>query len=196
MGMMKLGQIAGTLVLALGLSACVDATMEIEVTSEETAKGIMIVSMDRGFYEMSQASDTGDNDFCDDGSVEIVEDKAICTEVKEGRFDEITFDDSSSESEKLKITSAGPGLVRVAFPTSTMANDFGAGDASDEEAQKMMEAFFAGHYLTLKVSGGDIVESNMEIAEDGQSAQLVIGFMDLVNGEADIPEEAYAVVRQ
>jgi len=196
MGMINFGRVTGTLVMALGLTACVDATMEVEVTSDETAKGVMIVSMDRGFYEMSQASESGNNDFCENGSVELVDDKAICTSTEEGRFDEITFDESSSEDQKLKIDLVSPGLVRVAFPTASMTADFGDNDTNDEETKKMMEGFFAGHYLTLKVSGGEIVDSNMEIAEDGQSAQLVIGFLDLISGEVDIPEEAYAVVRK
>jgi hypothetical protein len=168
-----------------------DATMEIEVLSETSARGTMTMSMDKEFYDMAQASEEG-GDFCEDGDVTLTEDTAICTSTKEGSFDELAFDEGGDDP--LSFTSAGPGLVRVAFPTGNMQSDMSE-DASDPQTAAMMKTFFEGHFLTLRVGGGEITETNMTLADDGMSAELVIPFEEMMTGEADLPDEAYAIVK-
>ena len=189
-------RLAAVLGLTVGLSACVDASMEIEVLSTKAAKGTMVMAMEKSMYEMGQSADDSSDGFCDDGTLEITEDNAICTTVKEGGFDELTFDTGSEEEERISITSVGNGLIRVVFPTGNMSSEMGGEDTSDPEMAKMMETFLTGHYLTMKVSGGEIVESNMEVAADGQSAELKIALVDLINSEAGLPAEVYAVVKK
>lgn len=195
MGIAMIGRTAGVFILALGLTACADAALEIEILSESTARGQMIISLDRAVYETPQGKAIADEGFCNESPAVFTQDKVVCTMVEEGTFAEISFDEGQSIAERMKITSAGPGLVRVSFPTRTLAPDVVQGDPNDPQTQQII-ALFTGHSVTLKVSGGDIVESNMAIAGDGQSAQLVIPIADLVTGMMDAPEEAYAIVRK
>jgi hypothetical protein len=103
--------------------------------------------------------------------------------------------------------------VRVSFPTSEFQNGLnaaaasGPGDASDassddaqtkaaaEQMKAAMGAYFAGHFLTIKIEGGEITDSNMTIAGDKQSAEDKIAFTDILNGTAKLPAELYAVVK-
>jgi hypothetical protein len=61
--------------------------------------------------------------------------------------------------------------------------------------KQAMAAYFDGHFLTLRISGGEITDSNMTIAADKQSAEDKIAFTDLINGTAKFPDELYAVVK-
>ena len=195
----QFSRIAGALALTLGLAGCIDATVEVDVTSPTTAKATMTQVMEKSMYDMVKAgAESGEtqSDFCEDGEVTVEGESATCVISKEGKFDELTFDEEDGE-ETLKITPAGPGLVRVAFPTEDMKGEIGADDAEmDAQTKAMMVSFFEGHSLSLKVSGGEIVESNMDIAGDKRSAEKVIPFLDLINGDADLPDELYAVVKK
>ena len=101
---------------------------------------------------------------------------------KEGKFADLAFDNGK---EQVNFTSAGPGLVRVAFPTAELssginaaANGNNGGAAEDpqtkqtqDQMKQAMAAYFAGHFLTLRIEGGEITDSNMTIAADKQSAE-------------------------
>src|SRR5690606_30565626 len=110
----------------------------------------------------------------------------------EGTFAELIAGMESEEG-GLTFTPAGPGLVRVAFDTTDMAEEVSGEEELDAETRQMMEAFFTGHNITIRVSGRDIVETNMDKAAG--AAEKVIPILDLINGTADLPDELYAVVR-
>jgi hypothetical protein len=196
----SLGRLAGVLAVTIGLAGCIDATMEVEVTSETSARGIVTEVMDKAIYDMvetgreSGAASTS-SDFCDGGKLTLEGEKAICTLVREGPFSAVTFDAEGTAS--VEISSAGPGLVRVAFPSEAMKKQVGAGqEKMDAETRAMLVQFFTGHALTLKVSGGDITETNMTIAGDGKSASLSIPFLGLIEGSIHLPDELYAIVKK
>jgi hypothetical protein len=194
------GRLVGALALALGLAGCIDATMEVEVTSEATARGTMIQVMDKAIYDMveqgrkSGAAST-ESDFCDDGKLTLEGEKAICTVVRQGPFSAVTFDAEGTAS--VAFSAAGPGLVRVAFPSAALKKQVGAGrEDMDPETRAMLVQFFTGHALTLKVSGGDILETNMTIAVDGKSASASIPFLALIDGKIHLPDALYAIVKK
>ena len=103
------------------------------------------------------------------------------------------------------IGQKGPGLVlltpgidrmvRVSLRTARMKTEIGADEAMDDETRKMVEAFFAGRGATVRFSGLEITDTNMDLSSDGRSAQQKIQFLDLLRGTADLPEEVYAVVQ-
>lgn len=208
-----IGRIAGAVALAVALAGCVDVTMDVKVKNEAEAEGTMTQTISAQFYPMlkaSKASDESSGDFCsrEDGGtlVENADGSATCTIAKAGKFADLGFDD---DKEKLSFTSAGPGLVRVAFPTDEFQQGIDAAAsagqaADDEDAQSKaaeaqmktaMTAYFAGHFLTLKIEGGEITESNMTIAPDKRSAEEKIPFTDIIGGTAKLPKELYAVVK-
>jgi hypothetical protein len=208
-----IGKLTGVLALTLGLAGCIDATVDVEVQSETNAKAVMTQKMGADIYSMvkmgaAQAKEgatttetpgtetAAEDEFCAGGELtEGSDGGATCVMSSEGAFADVKFGDTKDEDTAV-FTSAGPGLVKVAFPTKDMAGEIGAGEgAMDEETKQMMQAFFEGHTITLRVHGGEITDTNMTKAGDGQSAETVIPFLDLINGTAELPEELYAVVK-
>lgn len=183
---------AGALVLTLGLAGCIDVTMEIEVIDEANGRGTTTMVMDREFYDMSIQQ--SDEPFCDeDSELTVTETDATCVSVKEGSYADLIDSDDPNEPVPT-VVPLGDGTVRVTFPTASLADDM-AEDEMDAETLAMMQGFFAGKFMTLKASGGEVVDTNMTVADDGMSASLQIPFLDLMTGEADVPDEAYAIIR-
>lgn len=204
MNLSPIARAATILLLGAGLAGCMDMSVEVEVTSETTARGTMTQVMSAQVYPMIKASQSDDADarpedsFCHGGRLtENADGSADCVIVSEGPFAEMSFDGDDSK-EAVTFTSAGPGLVRVAFDTKDMQGDVtqAGGEEMDAETRKMMEAYFHGHFITLKVSGGEITDTNMARAPDGRSAETRIGFVDLLNGKTDLPDELFAIVKK
>jgi len=198
-------KLAGAIALALGLTGCIDATTEIEITSETTAKASLTQVMSADFYAMAkmgaaQAQDADSmagisTDFCADGTLtELPDGGARCDLVSEGSFDQLRLGEDF-DGDSLEFSSAGPGLVRVSFPAASLKSDVGGDQELDAETQQMMTAFFEGHTLTLRIKGREVVESNLEISADRTSAERVIPLLDLINATADLPDEFFAIVR-
>ena len=205
MRLQTIGRLAGVLALTIGLAGCIDVTMDVKVKSETEAQGTMVQTIAAQFYPMIKASATSDSKtdgFCtgkDGGKlVENSDGSGTCTITKDGKFADLAFDDGK---ETVKFTSAGPGLVRVAFPTAEFSSGLNAAggaddNASDAEAKKNAEqmkaamgAYFAGHFLTIKIEGGEITDTNMTLSADKLSAEDKIAFTDLLNGTAKLPDE-------
>lgn len=191
------GKLAATILLATGLAGCLDVNIDVAITSPTTAKATMTQVMGADFYAMVKMSDEDagnpEDAFCAEGDLsENSDGSATCTLVEEGPFADL---DLGQDEGGMTFTQAGPGLVRVALPTADMTAELGADEELDEETRQMVQAFFSGHNLTVSVSGAEIVETNMTLSGDGKSASQVIALLDLINGEADLPEELFAVVR-
>lgn len=192
------GKITGAIALTVALTGCIDVTMDIEVQNDTTGKATMTSVMGKDFYAMVKAgAETGDQnsdaDFCkeDEGTLtELPDGSAQCVQVKEGTFAELTEGEGDSG---LTYTVVSPGVVRVAFKTTDMQSEVTEG-AQDEESKAMLAAFFEGHFITVKVGGKKVTDTNMTLAGDATSAEVKIAFMDLINGTAELPEEYYAVV--
>ena len=192
-----IGRIAGVLAMTMGLAACVDMTEELAVTSDTTAKATMTMQMGADIYTMMKSADTAntkdDDKFCGKEGETLTENadgSATCVATSEGTFDQLKFDEGDS---KPTFTVVSPGVVRVAFPTKDMAGDLGKD--SDPQTAAMMKQMFDGHYVTLRITGRQITESNMTINGDKTAAEMKIAFLDLINGTAKLPDELYAVVQ-
>lgn len=209
-----IGRLAGALALTVSLAGCIDATVDVTVQSETEAQAVMTQTIGAQFYPMIKAgasAETGEDadSFCgkaDGGTlVENADGSATCTITKQGKFADLAFDGNKA----LTFTAAGPGLVRVAFPTGEFAKGLDAATraggaaagadadakAAQEQMKAMMTAYFAGHFLTVKVGGGEITDSNMTVAPDRRSAEEKIAFTDILAGTAKLPPELYAVVK-
>jgi hypothetical protein len=193
-----IGRIAGVVALTMGLAACVDMTEEIQITSETTAKATMTMVMGADIYAMMKSADTAnqkpDDKFCGKEGEKLTENSdgsATCVATSEGTFADLKFDEGDS---KPTFTVVSPGVVRASFPTKDMAGDLGK-DNSDPQTAAMMKQMFEGHFITIRISGKAINESNMTISADKTSAEIKIPFLDLIEGKANLPEELYAVVQ-
>jgi hypothetical protein len=191
------------MVLALGgaLAGCVDANVDVQLTSATTAKATTTQIMGADFYAMikmnaEQQADTAKTDdegFCAKGTLSEHKDgSASCVTVAEGKFADL---DMGSKQTIVAFAPAGPGLVRVSLPTDKMKDEVGANETMDEETKKMVEAFFAGHALTVKFSGLAVTETNMTLSADKMGAETKIKFLDLLQGTGDLPDEYYAIVQ-
>jgi hypothetical protein len=192
-----IARLAGVLLIGAGLAGCMDVTAEMEVTSETTGKATTVMTIGADIYPMikqAQASGEASSDdaFCKeegDVLVENADGSATCTSVKEGTLEEIVSADGPNEDTVFTVVS--PGVVRVAMKTDEMSSDVTEGQ--DEQTKQMMITYFEGHNATIRIKGKKIVETNMTQV-DGNTAEMVIPFVDLLNGTANLPPELYAVV--
>lgn len=185
-------QIAGTLVLTLSLAGCIDMTTDVQITSATTAKAVVTQTMGAEIYPTIKAGGD-DADFCkDDGQVltENADGSATCVITSEGSFADLQFDDDGS---KPVFTTNPDGTVRVAITTEGMMGDLGT--EGDAQAQAMLKQMFDGHFLTIRIGGNTIVDTNLTRTPDGKYGEIKIAFTDLINGTAELPEELYAVIR-
>lgn len=193
-----IGRVAGVLALTMGLAACVDMTEELTVTSDTTAKATMTMTMGADIYAMMKSANTAEtkpeDKFCAKEGEKLTENadgSATCIASSEGAFADLKFDEGDS---KPVFTVVSPGVVRVAFPTKGMAGDLGK-DNSDLQTAAMMKQMFEGHFITLRITGRQVTDSNMTISADKTAAEIKIPFLDLIEGTAKLPEELYAVVQ-
>lgn len=197
MGFKTIAKLGAMLMLGGSLAGCIDATVDVDVTSETTAKATLTQVMSADFYamfKMNNAESDNPTEFCSEGDlVENADGSATCTLVEEGTFEELAA--MEGEENALFFTPAGPGLVRVVLPTAELTGELGSSDDMDAETKEMIEAFFTGHAVTIRISGAEVTETNLERSDDGTSAEIEIPFLDLINGTADLPDELFAVVR-
>ena len=193
-----IGRIAGALALTLSLAACVDMTEEIQITSETTAKATMTMTMGSDIYAMMKSANTAEakpeDKFCAKEGEKLTENSdgsATCVAVSEGTFADLKFDEGDS---KPTFTVVSPGVVRASFPTKDMAGSLGK-DNSDPQTAAMMKQMFDNHFVTIRITGKAIGDTNLTLNADRTAAEIKIPFLDLINGTAKLPDELYAVVQ-
>jgi hypothetical protein len=200
---MKLGwakRTGGLLAVVLALSGCVDVKLDVAVEDGDKVTGTMVQVMDADTYAMFKAGTTGrrgGKDFCMETGAVLVETAdggATCTIVRDGTWSRLAFNEARHK-ETISVAPNGDGEVRVAFPVSEMVSALANKKQLDEQARSMLVAMFQGHTLTLTVSGGDIVETNMDVQIGARAAEKTIDFLDLLNDAPNLPKEYYAVVR-
>lgn len=191
------GRVAGILALTAGLAGCMDVTMEIDVQTETTGKSTTTSVMGADIYAMvkSGAGSEGSDDdgFCKEAGATLTENadgSATCVLVVEGPFAELNGKEAKDDGAKFEVVS--PGVVKVSFTTEDMKGELGT-DGQDEETKAMMVQFFEGHAITIRIKGKEILDTNMQ--KTGNAAEIVIPFLDLINGTVDLPPELYATVK-
>jgi len=198
-----IGQLAGALGLTVGLAGCMDVTMDVEILSDTNGKATTTMIMGADFYAMAKAGmaqaegtegAASSDGFCqEEGAIltENADGSATCVITVEGAFADLKTGDSD-DGAKFEVVS--PGVVKVSFSTADMSGELGT-EGQDEETKAMMQAFFEGHNVTLRITGKEITESNMTVSGDKKSAEIVIPFLDLINGTAELPPELFATVK-
>lgn len=201
MGFKLAAHLVGVLMLTAGLAGCIDARVDVSVTSMTDAKTVITQVMAPDFYAMVKTSaaeagaDAAPNDdaFCaQDTLSENPDGSATCVMAQKGPFASLT---KGHVNTIFSFSPAGAGLVRIALPTANMKAEIGLDEVMDADTQAMVEAFFEGHTITLHFSGLDVVETNMTLAKDHKSAETIIPFADLIRGDAGLPATLFAVVR-
>ncbi|MEO6395036.1 MAG: hypothetical protein ABIO40_03920 [Devosia sp.] len=193
MKLANFGRIAGALALSIGLSGCFDMTTDVWITSETEGKATVTQVMGAEIYGMVKSAGDGatSEPFCKEAGQTLTENadgSGTCVIISEGAFDTLKFDDGGS---KPVFTVVSPGVVRAAVATKDMVGELGKGD---EETQAMMKQMFEGRNLTIRFGGKAVTDTNMTLNADGTYAEIVIPFLDLINGTAVLPDELYAVI--
>jgi hypothetical protein len=192
-----IGRLAGALALTVGLAGCMDITMDVEILSETNGKATTTSVMGADFYAMakagmSQSAEGSSDGFCQEEGATLTENadgSATCVLIVEGSFSDLIKGDDG-----VKFEVVSPGVVKASFSTADMKSELGT-EEQDEETKAMMQAFFEGHSITLRISGKEVLDTNMTLSADKKSAETVIPFLDLINGTVDLPPELYATVR-
>lgn len=192
----SLGRIAGIGALALGLGGCFDMTMELEALTETTGASTIIQTMPADIYAMVAQAPAGQGGFCstpEDGELTVDADgSATCTKVIEGAYAEL---ENADEADSFDATVVSPGVVRFAFRAETVGSQIQEEGGSDPQVASMINAMFDGRNMTIRILGSELVETNMTPTADGRGAELVVPFISLIDGTADLPPELFAVVR-
>jgi major membrane immunogen (membrane-anchored lipoprotein) len=205
MNFINLGKIAGAIALTVGLAGCMDVTMDVAVQNETNGKLTTTMVMGADFYAMAKSGmaqggegANPDDGFCKEAGDVLTENadgSATCTSIKEGTFAELTAnEDGTQAKDEARFEVVSPGVVKVTFPTKDMSGELQS-EEQDEQTKAMMVALFEGHNVTLRVSGNEILDTNMTKSADGKSAEVVIPFLDLINGTTTVPAELYATVK-
>lgn len=196
MSLKLFGKVAGILALTVGLAGCMDVTMEIDVLTETTGKATTTSVMGADIYSMVKAgagSESSESEgFCEEEGATLTENadgSATCVLVAEGPFDKLK-DGEGDDGAKFEVVS--PGVVKVSFSTEDMKGELGTED-QDAQTKAMMQQFFEGHSITIRIKGREVIDTNM--TRSGNAAEIVIPFMDLINGTANLPPELYATVK-
>ena len=189
-----LGRMVGAATLIAALGGCVDVSYDIDVTSDATAKATMTQVMARSTYDTIQANkdvtapSTIDRNFCKVGTMAVGDNDVTCTIVNEGPFAKLTSPDLPNRG-SVEFFSMGPGLVRVVFPIGNQKPE------PDETLAAMWEEMAAGHTVSLKVTGGEIVATNMGVALDKSSASIEMPLNEVLAGTSTLPDELFAIVK-
>jgi hypothetical protein len=194
------GRLAGVLALTAGLAGCIDVTMDIEVKSETEGKATTTSVMGADFYAMAKAGATSgetktEDGFCQEAGAQLTENadgSATCVLTVEGKFADLDL--GEGEKDGATFTVVSPGVVKVAFKTDDMKGELGT-EGQDEQTKQMMQAFFEGHAITIRIKGKEVTDTNMTLSADKTSAEIVIPFLDLINGTVELPAELYATVK-
>jgi hypothetical protein len=205
-----LGRLAGVFAITAGLAGCMDVEAEIEVLSATTGKATSSITISSEFYpmikQMAEAGGEGaqSEPFCAKDGEELVENddgSGTCITVKEGDLTTLTADGDGAPSDDASFTEVSPGVIRVSFKTEDMkssvaegAGGSAGGDAETEQAMAMIKPYFEGHSVSITIKGKKITETNMTASGDGTSATTEIPFLELLEGNAELPDELYAVV--
>jgi len=193
------GRLAGVLTLTVGLAGCIDVTMDIEVKSETEGKATTTSVMGADFYAMAKAGAASgetktEDGFCQEEGAQLTENadgSATCVLTVEGKFADLKLDEGEDGA---TFTVVSPGVVKVAFKTDDMKGELGT-EGQDEQTKQMMIAFFEGHSIIIRIRGKEVTDTNMTLSDDKTSAEVVIPFLDLINGTIDLPDELYATVK-
>lgn len=197
-----IGRLAGALALTVALAGCIDVSMDIEVLSETTGRAVTTSTMGADIYPMIKAGAASEDastseGFCEEENGVLTENadgSATCVVTVEGEFAALM----DGEEDGATFTTVSPGVVRVAFKTEDIEGSLnettGEQEEMDAETKAMMVAFFEGHSITIRIRGKAITDTNMTLSADGKSAETVIPFLDIINGEVELPDELYAAV--
>jgi hypothetical protein len=179
------------LILALPLAACFDVEMSLDFPGEDRAEATMVMLASQDFYALATSSGEA---FCE-GEESMHEDgRHVCTETMSGTIDEIASDPDLGSG--LVIERRVGGLLHVAFDLGDLTEDIAPAeeDGADEMMAMMREAF-AGHAITLNISGAKIIETNGTVSQDGTTATYEIPLSVALDGAEGLPETFNALLR-
>lgn len=188
----------------LPLAACFDADMTITFLDSERAEMTAVMTMGPEFYAMVASS--GD-DACEEGVGEVQADGSyVCTITESGLIDEMTGEMASSDDdeggmnpgEEMSVERLDADTIKVSFDLAAMLEDSGPSEedqAGMEAMQAQIQAAFAGHAITMRVVGKEIVSTNGTISEDGTTATFVLPMTVMFEKEQDVPASFDVVVK-
>ena len=190
--MRRIVKALAAVVLAMSVSACIDAEITVEILSETEAEMTAAASIQRALYDMTRGTES---DFCADGTVQVGEQEVTCTVTKRGPIEDIALSENSG-SNPFRLIPLGDGRVRYEITLQDLRGAAGqsADQMSDPMAMNMMKAAMAGRSFVFVVKGAAIEDTNMTLAEDGKSAKFVLPLIDIVQGAPGVPDAVYAVV--
>lgn len=174
------------------LAACFDVDVTLTLPDETNAEMKTVMTASPEFYAMSSS---GGEDLCEDGDGVVQDDGSyICSETMTGTIDELMSDPEIGEG--MTIERRDGGLIYVAFDLGILTEDMAPPEGEDiADMEEMLREAFAGHGISVNVSGAEIIETNGTISDDGKMASYEIPLTIMFETETDLPETFNALVR-
>ncbi|MBU1176042.1 MAG: hypothetical protein KKH72_11625 [Alphaproteobacteria bacterium] len=184
---------AAALLFATGLAGCFDVKFDVAVLDTDKASVVISTTVPKELVDLAEI-ESGTSEFCKPED-ELIEGEAdyTCVSKVEGTFAEV-FEAGDPGEPQPTIETVGPRQFKVSFPAGSLQEDMSGQAGGDAEALEMMKQMFEGHAITIRVSGGTIIDTNMTKNEAGDAAETVLPFIAIIEGTADIPDVVYAVV--
>lgn len=182
-----------SILFILPLAACFDVEMSVAFVDDDNVEGTMVMTASPEFYAMTASS--GDP-FCEGEDVALEDGSHTCTETFSGTIDEILNDPDMGEG--MTIERRDGGLVYIAFDLGDLTKDVAPPSedgAEAEQMKQMMMASFIGHKIALNIAGGEVIETNGTLSEDGKSARFEIPLETLLEPTGDMPDNFNALVK-
>ncbi|MCI2399874.1 hypothetical protein [Aliiroseovarius subalbicans] len=192
------------LLFILPLAACFDADIAINFVDDENAEMEAVMTMGPEFYAMLAQSG---EDPCEEGVGAAQADGSyLCTITETDTIDNMIAeanapsDDGNADgptngmTQGYAIERVGTNMVKVSFDLSEMLSD-AKPDEELGEMEAMLRQAFAGHGITMRVSGQEILDTNGEMSADGKSASFAIPLTEMLETEPDLPSSFDVTVR-
>ncbi|HEY8576773.1 MAG TPA: hypothetical protein VIL88_10585 [Devosia sp.] len=198
--------IAGT-VLLITLGGCVDARVQVDVLDAETAHVIITQAVGAevyGMIKLRQAAAAAEAKaqkqaapaplFCQRGQLtEKADGSATCVLEETG---DLAMLSRGPEGRRLELVAGEAGQVRVSLPISALRAVVAQQRRKlDEEMQASLPALLAQASVTLQVSGGAVIRTNMVESANGKKAEQRILLRDVLTENENLPAQYFAVVQ-
>ena len=188
---------------ALSLSACLSIDANVDIAEDGGVRSEMVLTVSQDMYELINV-DGGQNFCIEDGEVLSQSDRgyscattrsADVADLTEGRFQfDIDPSNSDAATTPLIVTETELGVLEIIIDlTPMMEDDPQQAELQSPEMKEIIKAAMAGHAMTYRFTGMEVLETTGQISADGRTASLTVPMADFIDKKA--PQQFRSVIR-
>ena len=184
------------------LAGCFDIDVDLTFTKDEQVRLRSEVRMPKSLFLL--VMDDADSDLgklCEGGTPVMKADTVSCVQRKTVSLEDaiagrLFADEDAGSQMEVRIEKAGDGVVRVSVDIAALLAN-ASEEASDEGDQALAALMLAGHGITFRITGEEILETNGRISDDKRTASLTVPLTALADPAArkSLPETFTTTLR-